>query len=116
MELSFGPDRADAEQRSREQAARLLAAYQKALGHELPNQLVALQGLAQILAAEFSEHMDDEARRHLDRLVALTRHADECVRVLAQVGRWYRDREPRTPVRVAELAEEAVAEVNLLSP
>ena len=36
---------------------RLLACYQQALGHDLPNKLVALQGIARLLEEELAEDM-----------------------------------------------------------
>src|SRR5438046_294756 len=101
---------------AREQAERLLACFQKALGHELPNQLVAIQGLARVLEMELADRVDDEARGHLLRLAALARRTDEFIRALAQVGRWCREPGPVLPVAPAEIAREAVAEVNLMFP
>src|SRR5688572_22859769 len=116
MEISFDFHQTDGERPTRDQADRMLACFQKALGHELPNQLVALQGLARVLELELADRLDEESRSHLQRLSALARRVDECIRTLAQVGHWCRDPGPVGPVVLAELACEAVAEVNLLSP
>jgi signal transduction histidine kinase len=92
---------------------RLLACYQDALGHQLPNHLVALQGLARLLAETDGERLGPESRTYLDRLAALARQVDGTVRALAEVGRLCRDA-CGGPTDVADVAREAGAEVSLL--
>jgi signal transduction histidine kinase len=112
----FGPDAADPTLPGRERRERLLACFQQALGHELPNQLVALQGLARMLDLEQGDRLDADGRGRLLRLADLARGADRLVRSLAEIGRLCRDPGPREAVCLAEAAREAAAEVNLLSP
>jgi signal transduction histidine kinase len=92
----------------------LLACYQEALGHLLPNNLVALQGLARLLQEGEAEHLEPEGRTYLARLASLARQTDDTVRALAVVGRLCRDARAGSPVDCAEVAREAVAEVSLL--
>jgi signal transduction histidine kinase len=115
FQYDFGPDPANPTRRGMEQLERLLGCFQKALGHELPNQLVALQGLARLVEMEQAERLDDEGRSHLLRLADLTRRADGLVRTLAEIGRLTREPAPIEEASLAETAREAAAEVNLLS-
>lgn len=116
MEIGLDFRAADPTQRKQLQSEQLLACYQHALGHDLPNQLVALQGLARILEMELADEIPAESRDHLLRLAALARRTDEFIRKLAQVGRTCRDAGPPTRVAFADVAREALAEANLLSP
>src|SRR5579883_2424404 len=106
-----GPDA-----RERERTDQLLACFQQALGHELPNILVSLQGLARLLAAEQGAALDAEGRALVDRLADLARRADALSRATAAVGKACRDAEAPSPVALTDAAREALAEVNILSP
>jgi signal transduction histidine kinase len=93
----------------------LLACFQRALGHELPNRLVAAQGLARLLLDQ-AERLDAEGRDLLRRLADGVRLADELVRSLADLGRLLRDPGPAGPVHLAEVATEAAAGIKVLFP
>jgi len=96
------------------QQERLLACFQKALGHEIPNQLVALQGLARMLATELAEHADPSLGQLAGQLADLTRRLDGQVRALAELGRLLRDPGLAEAVPLKEAGREAAAEVNVL--
>jgi signal transduction histidine kinase len=113
LQYDFGPDAANPLRPRVDQLERLLGCFQKALGHELPNQLVALQGLARLIEMEQADRLDDEGRSHLLRLADLARRADALIRSLAEIGRLTRDAGPAEEVSLAEAAREAAAEVNL---
>jgi len=115
IQHDFGPDPANPTSRRLEQLERLLGCFQQALGHELPNQLVALQGLARLVELEQGDRMDEKGRGHLLRLADLARRTDDLVRALAEIGRLTRDAGPAEAVSLPEAAREAAAEVNLLS-
>ena len=66
---------------------RLLNLLQKALGHELPNHLVAMQDLARLLEMDQAERLDDEGKDHLRRLAAATQRTHELIRTLADLVR-----------------------------
>jgi signal transduction histidine kinase len=100
----------------REAGERLLACYQEALGHQLPNRLVALQGLARLLEESAGDRLGPEVRSEVARLGDLARDTDRLVRALADIGRLCRDARTGGPVGVAEAAREAGAEVKVLSP
>jgi signal transduction histidine kinase len=114
LHYDFGPDPANPARRALEQNERLLRCFQKALGHELPNQLVALQGLARLTAEEQAARLDDDGRALLARLADLAKRTDGLVRSLAEIGRLTRDAGPVESVALPDVAKEAAAEVNLL--
>src|SRR5262245_37101959 len=72
------PDPAPADQRTE----RLLACIQCALNHDLPNQLVALQGLVQLLEAEEKGRLGSEGMDFLLRLGASARRTLDTVVIL----------------------------------
>jgi signal transduction histidine kinase len=90
----------------------LLACLQEALGHGLPNQLVAVQGLARLVLEEQGPRLDAEGRDLLGRVADLSREADRAVRTLAEVVRACR--EPAAVSDPREVAREAGAEAELL--
>ncbi len=85
----------------------LQACLQSALGHELHNRLVAVQGLAQVLLLEQAERLDDEGRDYLTRLATGVRQADVMVRSLDELGRLLRDPGSVNPLDLAEVVLEA---------
>lgn len=95
---------------------RLLAMLQKALGHELPNQLLAIQGLARLLEMELGENAGAEAKDYLTRVAAGARRAHELSRTLAEVIRAGRADAAALPVSFLAIARQAAAEAKQLSP
>lgn len=95
---------------------RLLALLQKVLGHDLPNQLIAVQGLAQLLDADAGDRLGDDGREYLHRLSAAAQRAHETIHSLADLIRALRA--PRSVLRVPvpDVVREAAQEVNLLFP
>src|SRR5207253_9653137 len=92
-----------------ERTGRLLACYQKALGHELPNQLVAVQGLLRLLDAEAGHRLDADDRALLQRVIALAQRAHGLVNELAELSRAGREQPPAGGADLAEAAREAAA-------
>jgi signal transduction histidine kinase len=90
----------------------LLACFQRALGHELPSRLVALQGLLRVLEMEAPDDLNPEAREYLTRAADLARRAHALTRELADLGRATRTPPSGQPVCVGEAAREAIAETN----
>src|SRR5205085_1375403 len=78
---------------------RLLAMLQKALGHELPNRLIAVRGLAALLELEDGARLGAEGREYLARLAAEADRAHALVFALAEAVRWQR---PAAPPQAAE--------------
>jgi signal transduction histidine kinase len=100
--------------RDEAQAERLLACYQKACNHELPNQLVAIQGLLQVLRLDEADRLSPQGRACLERAIAAADRTHDLVRTLAAIGRAGQDPTPAGPVSLAEVVGEAMAEVKLL--
>jgi signal transduction histidine kinase len=90
---------------------RLLACYQQALGHDLPNKLVALQGLARLFGEELAGQLSGESREWLERILGLTREIDTQVRALADVGRACKQMGLATTIDLASLWTEIGAEI-----
>src|SRR5262249_52410211 len=87
---------------------------QQALGHDLPNQMVSLQGLARVLAMELESSAAPEVRDLANRMANLARQADERMRRVAALGRLLRQEEQPQLLDLRELAREAVTAVKLL--
>ena len=95
---------------------RLLHVLQKALGHELPNQLIAVQGLGRMLDLEERERLSADGRQYLERLLAAAQRTHELVRSLAEVVRACRLGPPSQPISVEQALREATAELGLGPP
>jgi signal transduction histidine kinase len=115
MDPSTEADAEDMRRRLR-RAERLLACFQKALGHELPNQLVAIQGLVYVVRDEAADQLGGEGRDSLDRLGAVVGRTHALVRELAEVGRTVRQNAAGGEAVLHEVAEEVVAEARQRSP
>jgi signal transduction histidine kinase len=94
---------------------RLLACYQQALGHDLSNQLVAIQGFVRLLQVDEGARLTAEGRQYLEHLSAASARAHRLVGGLAQLARLARDEQPAEDVDLAEAAREAVAEIKWLN-
>lgn len=90
---------------------RLLALYQQALGHDLPNKLVALQGIARLVGEVPSAGIDPETIHCLERLAILSRQIHGQISALADVGRSLRRGGPVTTLALDELWNEVTREV-----
>ena len=66
---------------------RLLRGMHKVFSHDLPNQMVVLQSLLQLLGEEESAALSDDGREYVRRLQNATKHAGEQVRFLKEMGR-----------------------------
>ena len=97
-----------------DQAERQLALYQKALGHDLPNQMVALQGLARMVELELGPAAAPDALSFAGRLATLARQVDENMRALAALGRLCSHSGPLEKLDLGDLIREAAAEVKVL--
>ncbi len=94
----------------------LLACFQKALGHELPNQLVAAQGLLRLLEMEEGERLTTDGRDYLRRLSAGAERSHTLIHALAEIVRAARSTEAPQPVVPADVLREAAAEVKQAVP
>jgi signal transduction histidine kinase len=115
MELVFDyATNAAAPAPEQERMARFIACMQAYVGHELPNQLVAVQAFARLLLEHHAAALDEEGRMLLQRLASVAQRADNLARRLAEIGRLLREPAwgPALPAR--EIVHEAIAEVNAL--
>ena len=96
------------------EAERMLACFQQALGHELPNQMVAILSLARVLEETQAAVLDAEGRACLERLTAAAQRSGRQLNTLAEIGRLCRDARGEERVSLPEVAREAAAEVHLL--
>ncbi len=99
-----------------EQAEQLLACFQQVAGHELPNHLIAIEGLVRVLELEEKDHLRPQSRDYLQRLSGVAQRAHSLVSSLAEIGRARRDRQTPEVLSLAEVAREAAAEINQLFP
>jgi signal transduction histidine kinase len=101
---------------------RLLACFQQGLGHEMPNQLVAVGGLLRLLELEEGERLSPDGRDYLGRLQAAVQKLNLLATGLADLARTARPQDRprgeagRSGGSVGQLAEEVVAEVKQLFP
>lgn len=90
---------------------QLLTLLQKTLGHELPNQLIAVQGLAGLLDLEAGASLNPECQDYLHRLSAAAQRAHETIRALGDFLRAFRTDRPIIRISVAEMVREVRAEI-----
>ncbi len=95
-------------------AERLLGCFQTAVAHDLPNQLVALQGLLRMLQADAANRLDADGHELLMRLVVLSQRSHALVHELAELGRLGREPPAADGIDLAEVVREATAEVKQL--
>lgn len=100
----------------REAAERLLPVLGKALGHDLPNQLVSIQGLARVLELEDGANLSEAGRDYLQRIATAAKRLHTQARALAAIIKATGDRRPAEAVPLASAAREAAAEVSQLFP
>jgi light-regulated signal transduction histidine kinase (bacteriophytochrome) len=78
-------------------ADTVLRAVHQTLSHDLPNQLVVVQALANLLVKEERQNLTADGQEYLERLVGAARHAGELAASLQRAVRLYRPAEPVKP-------------------
>jgi hypothetical protein len=89
---------------------RLLEACRKGLDHDLPNQLVALHGLLQLLKMEESDRLSPAGLDYLQRLVRVVQRTQALARTLKELARLGSGLPSTGMVALPELVEEVLAE------
>jgi signal transduction histidine kinase len=89
---------------------------QKALGHELPNHLVAVQGMARLLDHESGERLSADGKDYLTRLTAAAQRAHEMVRALADFIRAMRASGVVSRLSLGDVVREVAAELGTFHP
>jgi len=97
-------------------AERLLRGMQKVINHDLPNQMVVVQSLLQLLQMEELDRLSPDGREYVERLTSVARKAAGMVRFLKEMGRLQRYEPQLEDVTLAALARELRAELNQLCP
>jgi hypothetical protein len=92
-----------------ERCQRLLAACRKGLNHDLVNQLIALQGLLQLLQLDETPRLSDVGQDIVRRLLGVGRRTQTLVETLGQLARLGDNVMPAEVLVLAGLAEEAMA-------
>ena len=95
---------------------RRLEIIRKAVGHDLPNQLVVIQGLLQLLVLEESSRVSAEGQEYMRRLGGASARALEMVHLLKNIMRVGTQPEKGEAISLKELAGEVAAEIKQLSP
>jgi signal transduction histidine kinase len=94
--------------------ADLPAMYQTFVGHELPNELVAAQGIARLLV-ETATELSDSHRSLLVRLANRLQETDRQSRQLAEMGRLMRGPAYESAWPVGPVMRESIAQMSALS-
>jgi K+-sensing histidine kinase KdpD len=97
-------------------AERILTWYGPVLGHDLPNLLVAILGLLQVLELEDGQRLSDDGKDYLRRIADTAHRAQDMVRLLKDIGRAGEEAGPVERVAVADLFHELATEMKVLFP
>jgi signal transduction histidine kinase len=98
------------------QGEQLLALFRQAMGHDMPNHLVALQGLVRLLEVEEKDRLSATGQDYLRRLTAIHERVEGLVRTLADICRVGRSEQPQEPLLLSDVAQEAAVEIKQLFP
>lgn len=98
------------------QADYLLSCFRRAFNHDLPNHLVAIEGLLRVLEQEEGDRLSPSGRDYLQRIFRSAEKAHNLVHALAVIGRADVNRLPSEPVEWEKVCQEGIAEVKQLSP
>jgi hypothetical protein len=99
-----------------ERAVRLLQQMHRVLSHDLPNQLVALQSLLQMLDMEDLAGLSPDAREYVRRLGSAAGKAGAMVRFLKEMARLH-DYEPRAEsFNLAVITPDVCSDVEIAFP
>ena len=98
------------------QADRLLNGMSKVISHDLPNQLVVLQSLLQLLSEEEANQFSEDGREYVRRLLNATRQANGMVRFLKEMARLNAFTSVSEMLALADLARELQGELRRLNP
>lgn len=95
---------------------RLLQAMRPIYRHDLPNQLVIIQGLIQLLEMDEKDRLSEQGRDYLTRLSRVSRKALDMSRFLKEMTRLMTIDERASPIELPRFMEEVRAEARLLWP
>jgi signal transduction histidine kinase len=93
---------------------QLLALFRQAMGHDMPNHLVALQGLVRLLEMDEKDRLSPAGQDYLRRLTAIQQRVEALVRMLSDICRAGRNQQPPERLSLGEVAQEVSVEINQL--
>jgi hypothetical protein len=97
-------------------ADRLLAKMHRVLSHDLPNQIVALQSLVQLLEMEQADRLTDDGRDCLERVQRVARKTSGLARFLRELARLNTGSPRVVPVVLGALEREIRLELHQQIP
>src|SRR5688572_300329 len=97
-------------------AEMLLRGMHKVFSHDLPNQMVALQSLLQLLSLEEAGRLSEDGREYVRRSQSASRRASEMVRFLKEMGRLNVFVPKTETIALANMARELQGELQRLHP
>ncbi len=99
-----------------EGAERLLACFQKVINHDLPNHLVAVLGLLQLVQQEDQGGLSADGRRNVQRAADAARRALDRIQTLKDLGQLILQGEVGEKTNLHELARDLPAQIQPLFP
>src|SRR5438270_183588 len=93
---------------------QLLALFRQAMGHDMPNHLVALQGLVRLLEMDEKDRLSLAGQDYLARLTAIQERVEALVRMLSDICRAGRSEQSPERLALGEVAQEVSVEINQL--
>ena len=95
---------------------QLLRAMHKVFSHDLPNQMVVLQTLLQLLDQEESARLSDKGREYVGRLLHVTKRSNDMVRFLKEMSQLNARAIRSETITLNALARELQGELRRLHP
>lgn len=99
-----------------ERAQRVLERLRKVFNHDLPNHLVAIEGLVRLLELDEEKHLSLEGKEYLNRLSAAASRVQKMARQLRELARLGTRQEKPERVDLNEMLREVQAALNQLCP
>src|SRR5262249_16043222 len=97
--------------RELERADQVLACLRRALGHDMANHLVAIEGLLRILEMEEGEHFGAAGKDYVRRIGNVTERVHTLVSSLAEICRGRKDAHLAERLSLTGVAQEVAAEL-----
>jgi light-regulated signal transduction histidine kinase (bacteriophytochrome) len=99
-----------------ERTNRELDAFSYSVSHDLRAPLRSVDGFSRLLAEDYGEKLDDEARSYLDRIRASVQQMSTLIEALLDLARISRSTLTVEQVDLSSLAEEVIAELRQADP
>lgn len=93
-----------------------LQSFSYSVSHDLRTPLRSIEGFSQIILEDYADRLDEEGRRHLERVKAASRHMSNLIDDLLDLSRVTRKPLQRQTVDLSALAHEVAAELRAAEP